>query len=234
MTLTNEEAVSTLVTAFMAGDYDLLKPRDATQPENFYVQQGHWSRQTRDDQVCLHQSGRTSAKPVAGALSGLIGKAIGTSYQELLDSIGAYFYFPLAIAKNSAMGDGGITVELMPEGGIIDRAGGIIFGLKNAANYFVFRINALEHNAILFEFVNGKRFERALAALVIKSGCWYRLRVDIAARTARCSIDAQQVIEYAAETAIRGHVGVWTKADSATWFRPLSIDTVEGKRVIEY
>jgi pyruvate,water dikinase len=234
MTLTNEEAVDTLVTAFMAGDYDLLKPRDATQPENFYVQQGHWSRQTRDDQVCLHQSGRTSARPGAGALSGLIGKAIGTSYQELLDSIGAYFYFPLAIAKNSEMAEGSVAVELMPEGGIIDRAGGIIFGLKNAANYFVFRINALEHNAILFEFVNGKRIERAQAALVIKSGCWYRLRVDIADRTARCSIDAQQVIEFAAETAIRGHVGVWTKADSATWFRPLSIDTSEGTRVFAY
>jgi len=125
-------------------------------------------------------------------------------------------------------------VELMPEGGLIDRAGGIIFGLKNAANYFVFRINALEHNAILFEFVNGKRVERGQAALVIKSGCWYRLRVDIANRTARCGIDAQQVIEYAAEKAIRGHVGVWTKADSATWFKPLVTDTVEGTRVFTY
>ena len=234
MTLANEDAVSTLAAAFMAGDYDLLKPRDATQPENFYVQQGHWSRQTRDDQVCLHQSGRASAKPAACALSGLIGKAIGTSYQELLDSIGAYFYFPLAIAKNSEMADGGITVELMPEGGIIDRAGGVIFGLKNAANYFVFRINALEHNAILFEFVEGKRIARGHAALVIKSGRWYQLRVDVADRTIRCSIDAQPVIEYAAATAIRGHVGVWTKADSATWFRPLRIDTVEGARVFAY
>jgi pyruvate,water dikinase len=234
MTLTNEDAVGTLVAAFMAGDYDLLKPRDATQPDNYYIQQGHWSRQTRDDQVCLHQSGRTSAKPVAGALSGLIGKTLGTSYQELLDSIGAYFYFPLAIAKNSEMADGGIAVELMPEGGIIDRAGGIIFGLKNAANYFVFRINALEHNAILFEFVNGKRIERGQAALVIKSGRWYRLHVEIAGRSVRCSIDALPVVTYAAEAAIRGHIGVWTKADSATWFRPLCVDTSEGTRVFTY
>ena len=234
MTLANEEAVSTLVDAFMAGDYDLLKSRDAAQPENFYVQLGHWSRQTRDDQVCLHQSGRASAKPLAGALSGLIGKAIGTSYQELLDSIGAYFYFPLAIAKNSEMADGGITVELMPEGGIIDRAGGIIFGLKNAANYFVFRINALEHNAILFEFINGKRSERGRAALVIRSGRWYRLRAESADRTIRCSVDGQVLVVYHADAPIRGHVGVWTKADSATWFKPLVTDTVEGARVFTY
>jgi pyruvate,water dikinase len=234
MTLANEEAVDTLVAAFMAGDYDLLKPRDATQPENFYIQQGHWSRRTRDDRICLYQSGRASAKPVARALSGLIGKAIGTSYQELLDSIGAYFYFPLAIAKNSEMADGSIAVELMPEGGIIDRAGGIIFGLKNAANYFVFRINALEHNAILFEFVNGKRSERGRAALVVRSGRWYRLRAEIADRTIRCGVDGQVLVECRAEAPIRGHVGVWTKADSATWFRPLTVDTSEGTRVFEY
>lgn len=234
MTLTNEAAVDTLVAAFMAGDYDLLKPRDATQPDNFYIQQGHWSRQTREGQTCLYQSGRTSAKPAARTLAGLVGKTIGSTYQEMLDSIGAYLYFPLAIAKNSEMADGSVTVELMPEGGIIDRAGGVIFGLKNAANYFVFRINALEHNAILFEFVNGKRHERGLAKLVISSGRWYRLKVTVAGNQVHCSVDTQPVIAYTAETAIHGHVGVWTKADSATWFRPLSIDTTAGTKVFTY
>lgn len=234
MTLTNEEAVDTLVAAFMAGDYDLLKPRDAVQPDNFYIQQGHWSRRIRDDRTCLYQSGRTSSRPAARQLSGLIGKTLGSSYQELLDSIGAYFYFPLAIAKNSEMTDGRVTVDLLPEGGIIDRAGGLIFGLKNAANYFVFRINALEHNAILFEFINGKRVERSKAELVITSGRWYRLDVAITGSQVICSIDAQPVITYAAGTIIRGHVGVWTKADSATWFRQLICDTATGTKVFTY
>lgn len=234
MTLTNEEAVDTLVAAFMAGDYDLLKPRDAVQPDNFYIQQGHWSRRIRDDRTCLYQSGRTSSRPAARQLSGLIGKTLGSSYQELLDSIGAYFYFPLAIAKNSEMTDGRVTVDLLPEGGIIDRAGGLIFGLKNAANYFVFRINALEHNAILFEFINGKRVERSKAELVITSGRWYRLDVAITGSQVICSIDAQPVITYAAGTTIRGHVGVWTKADSATWFRQLICDTATGTKVFTY
>jgi len=234
MTLANEDAVSTFADAFMAGNYDFLKLRDADHPDNFYTQQGHWTRRVRDGIVCLHQSGRSAAKPGAGALAGLVGKTIGTSYQELLDSIGAYFYFPLAIARSSEMADGGIAVDLMPEGGIIDRAGGIIFGLKNAANYFVFRINALEHNAILFEFINGKRSERGRAALVVRSGRWYRLRAEIAARTVRCSVDGQALVEYHAEAPIRGHVGVWTKADSATWFGPLTIDTATGTRVLAY
>jgi pyruvate,water dikinase len=234
MTLTNEDDVDRLVAVFMAGDYDLLKPRDATQPEGFYLQQGHWSRRARDDMACLYQSGRPSAKPAAGTLSGIVGKTLGSAYQELLDSIGAYFYFPLAIAKHSEMTDGHISVDLMPEGGIIDRAGGIIFGLRNAANYFVFRINALEHNAILFEFIDGKRIERGKAERAISSGRWYRLRVDIIGRSARCGIDGKPVIEYTAEKAIQGHIGVWTKADSATWFGPLRIESDQGPRTFDY
>ncbi|MDP1654181.1 MAG: PEP/pyruvate-binding domain-containing protein [Rhodocyclaceae bacterium] len=234
MTLSNEDAVNTLADAFMGGDYDFLKPRDALQPETFYTQHGHWQRHAIGETTCLHQSGRSSKQPVTDALSGIIGKTIGTSYQELLDSIGAYFYFPLAIAKNSETGNGRIQVEIKPENGRIDQAGGVVFGLKNAANYFVFRINALEHNAILFEFVNGKRIERGKAVLVIKSGRWYRLRVDIADRTIHCGIDEQPAIEYCAETSIKGHVGVWTKADSSTWFRPLTVEDATGVRTFGY
>lgn len=234
MTLANEDSAAALAAAFMAGDYDFLKPRDAAHPENFYTQQGHWSRRVRDGVTCLHQSGRSPAQPGAGALASLIGKTIGIPYRQLLDSIGAYFYFPLAIAKNSEMADGGVTVDLLAEGGVIDRAGGLIFGLANAANYFVFRINALEHNAILFEFADGKRIERARAQQVIRSGRWYRLRAEIAGRRVRCDIDGQTMLEYAAAADIRGLVGVWTKADSATWFRGLRTDTAEGTRIFEF
>lgn len=234
MTLSNEDAILTLADAFMAGDYDFLKPRDAAQPDNFYTQHGHWERRDRDGVSCLYQSGRMSRKPALGGLSGLIGKTIGASYQELLDSIGAYFYFPLAIAKNSETGDGRIAVDVLPEGGRIDRAGGIVFGLRNAANYFVFRINALEDNAILFEYVEGKRIERKSAKAAIKTGQWYRLGVTVAAQDIRCTLADATVIEYRADRTVTGHAGLWTKADSATWFGPLVIEADEGKRIFDY
>ena len=234
MTLSNEDAIVTLADAFMAGDYDFLKPRDAAQPDNFYTQHGHWARRDHDGIPCLYQSGRMSGKPALGGLSGLIGKTIGASYQELLDSIGAYFYFPLAIAKNSTMGDGRIMVDVLPEGGRIDRAGGIVFGLKNAANYFVFRINALEDNAILFEYVDGKRIERKSAKVSIRKGQWHRLGVTVSAQDIRCTLGEETLIDYRADKAVAGHVGLWTKADSATWFGPLAIEAAEGKRIFDY
>jgi pyruvate,water dikinase len=231
LTLSNEEDVRRLAAAFMAGDYEFLKPHDPAQPANFYTQHGHWECREREGHKRLHQSGNSGKRPVAGALSGLIGKTLGASYQELLDSIGAYFYFPLAIAKNSETGDGRIAVAILPEDGRIDRAGGLVFGLRNAANYFVFRINALENNAILFEYVNGKRTERASVDHPLQSDRWYRLAVEIEVRHVRCRLDDEAVIDYMASAPVRGYVGVWTKADSATWFGDIVVTDAMGTRI---
>lgn len=94
-------------------------------------------------------------------VSGLMTKALGRSYQDLLDTIGAYYYFPLAIDKSGEKGNGLFSLQVKPLRGSIDQAGGLVFGLRDIGNYFVFRINALEDNAILFEFVNNNRIERA-------------------------------------------------------------------------
>ena len=41
--------------------------------------------------------------------------------------------------------------------GNVDQAGGLAFGIRNINSYFVLRVNALENNVILFEYVNNKR-----------------------------------------------------------------------------
>jgi len=62
---------------------------------------------------------------------------IGAKYQQFLDNIQAYFYFPLAIAKDGFVSNGIISAEVMPVAGLIDQAGGIAFGIQNIGNYFV-------------------------------------------------------------------------------------------------
>jgi pyruvate,water dikinase len=234
MTLSNQDSVDKLTAAFQSGDYDFLRPRNADQPADFYTQLGHWQTRSAGGEKYLFQNGRAWQKPVSGAITGLIGKTIGSSYHEFLDTIGAYYYFPLAIAKNSAMGNGRILVAVKPDSGNVDRAGGIVFGLRNAANYFVFRINALEDNAILFEFVNNKRLERKNSYQVINAKTWYSLQVEIENRSLRCLVDGQLLIEYTTEKDVKGHVGLWTKADSVTWFGPLSIESAGGIRTFRY
>jgi len=67
----------------------------------------------------------------------MITTMIGETYFEILDNIGAYFYFPLAIVKESYVTSGVLSVRVKPVAGSIDQAGGLAFGLRNVGNYFV-------------------------------------------------------------------------------------------------
>jgi pyruvate,water dikinase len=234
MTLSEQDSVDTLVEAFFDGEYDFLRPWNANQPEGFFTQLGHWQRRAVDHTICLFQNGQFSQGAVAGTLTGLIGKTLGGAYHDFLDTIGAYYYFPLAIAKDGTLGNGRIQVDVKPERGNIDRAGGIVFGLRNAANYFVFRINALEDNALLFEFVNGRRIERQTLDMLVAANTWYRLSVTIDNHAIRCQAGDRHSLEYTAATAVAGHVGLWTKADSVTLFGPLTIEDADGVRTFGY
>jgi len=53
----------------------------------------------------------------------------------------------------------------------------------------------------------------------IESGHWYGLAVEVEGRTIRGYLDKEPVLSYEAPSAQKGQVGLWTKADSVTWFR---------------
>lgn len=48
------------------------------------------------------------------------------------------------------------------------------------------------------------------------------LKVGINGPHINAYVDDEPVLEYEAQTPIQGHVGLWTKADSATAFRELT------------
>ncbi|MDP2847522.1 MAG: hypothetical protein Q8O35_04935, partial [Humidesulfovibrio sp.] len=142
-----------------------------------------------------------------------------------LDGIEAYAYFPLAVARNVQARDADLQVEVLPQAGSIDRAGGLAFGLKNSGNYFAFRVNALEDNAVLFEFVDNRRLERAKTELPVAAGRWTRLEVQVRGNRIVCLVDGRPVLEYDAAKQVGGYVGLWTRADSVTQFRDLVMTT---------
>jgi pyruvate,water dikinase len=149
---------------------------------------------------------------------------MGKRYQEMLDNIGAYYYFPLAIAKDSNMAEGTATVKVKPLSGTIDQAGGLAFAIRDWSNYFVFRVNALEDYAVLFEFRNGRRVERASVDTPIGRGLWHHLRVEMSGRWVRAFLGDRFMLEYEADHDLNGHAGLWTKADSVTLFSELAIE----------
>lgn len=133
----------------------------------------------------------------------------------MLDAIGAFFYFPLAIARDSETADAVISAKDLPVSGNIDQAGGIAFGIKNVANYFVFRINHLEEIAVLYKYVNSERLQRARVGMDIMFGQRYDLQVRVTDRDIAALINGTQVLAYSASAPVAGYVGLWTKADAA-------------------
>jgi pyruvate,water dikinase len=234
MAIGNEAEMTRMIEAFFAGDYDFLNQAQEIRIPGFYTHTGNWKRVKEEGRFFLLQDGSEYGSSLTAGMANFMGKMMGARYQELLDNIEAYYYFPLAIAKDSEVGDAVLKVRVKPVAGSVDQAGGLAFGIRNINNYFVLRINALEDNVMLFEYVNNKRLTRATVPQEIKKDQWYRISVKTEGNTLKGYLDDELLLEYTAERPLTGYVGLWTKADSVTFFNELTIDFHGKKRVVAF
>jgi pyruvate,water dikinase len=219
----SQEDIDRLTEAFFRGEYDYMNMGKAYALPGFYIPEGDWAWQTDSEGARLVQDGSKWASRFSLALAKHLNRVMGAKYQHFLDNIQAYLYFPLAIAKDGHIANGTISAEVRPVGGLIDQAGGIAFGIQNIGNYFVFRLNSLEANLILFEYVNSRRIERQSVERPLKPGRWHQLRLEIVDRHLTASIDGEPAMTFDADRSLAGYVGLWTKADSITWFKDFEI-----------
>ena len=132
------------------------------------------------------------------------------------------YRFPLLIADEGSFQDLDLSVKFKAVSGSIDRAGGLVFRLKDPNNYYIVRANALENNYRLYHVMNGRRSQFAGANLKVTSGEWHELRVEAAGNKITCYYDGNKKIEATDDTfKDAGKVGLWTKADSVTYFDDL-------------
>ncbi len=129
------------------------------------------------------------------------------------------YRFPLAILDEGSFQDLEVSVRFKAVSGSVDRAAGMVFRLKDANNYYIVRANALENNYRLYHVVNGKRVQFAGANCKVASGEWHELRVECAGNKITCYYDGDKKIDAVDDTFKEaGKVGLWTKADSVTYF----------------
>ena len=134
------------------------------------------------------------------------------------------YRFPLLISDEGSFQDLDISVKFKAVSGRIDRAGGLVFRLKDPNNYYIVRANALENNYRLYHVVNGRRSQFAGANLKVTSGEWHELRVEAVGNRITCYYDGNKKIEATDDTfKDAGKVGLWTKADSVTYFDDLKV-----------
>ena len=131
--------------------------------------------------------------------------------------------FPVCFKNDTSIKDGFVEVKFKPIAGKEDQAGGVIWRLQDANNYYIARANALENNVTIYRTIKGKRIEKKRANMEVASGRWHTLRVDFKDNHFTVAFDGRKAIEWDDDTfKSAGKVGLWTKADSVTAFDDFS------------
>jgi hypothetical protein len=142
------------------------------------------------------------------------------------------YRFPLAIADDGSFRDLDLSVRFKPISGQVDQAAGLVWRLNDANNYYIVRANALENNVVLYKVENGKRTDLPLKGegrtygkkTRVPTGQWSELRVVAAGNLFEVFVNGQKLYEVEDNTISEaGKVGLWTKADSVTYFDDLRV-----------
>jgi 3-keto-disaccharide hydrolase len=175
-------------------------------------------------------------------------KLYGTNNEELMDNAKQFAYFPVAVMKNSPeFSDGTISVKFKTIAGEADRASGILFNVKPNGDWLAIRYNDTENNVALWEFHNGIRrnmkFNRADKFMLDRSA-WHELKMTVDGADFKAWLDGKLALEYTLGSQpgpgrngappnpdlfpennpvlrppVKGHVGLWAKTDSTSYFK---------------
>jgi hypothetical protein len=117
-----------------------------------------------------------------------------------------------------------VTVRFKPVSGRVDQAAGVVIRASDDDNYYVARANALENNVRLYRVVRGNRQQFAGVDVAVVGGRWQQLGLRAQGDRFTVSLDGKALFEATDRTfSEAGHVGLWTKADSVTYFDELTI-----------
>lgn len=131
--------------------------------------------------------------------------------------------YPVCFKDDTSLKDGFVEVKFKPLSGKEDQAGGVVWRLKDANNYYVARANALEDNVTIYHTIDGRRTEKGRTSTKVASNMWHTIRVDFVGNHFVVSYDGRKALEWSDDTfKDAGKVGVWTKADSVTLFDDFS------------
>ena len=131
--------------------------------------------------------------------------------------------YNVALAPGFAAQDVELTVSLKPRSGTQDQGGGVVFRAQGARDYYVARWNPLEKNVRFYVVVAEQRSAFKAADLELDPTQWHTMRVLVEGPRMELFMDEDSVLVANDETLKGpGRIGLWTKADAATWFDDLT------------
>lgn len=132
--------------------------------------------------------------------------------------------FPLAVLETPSVRDVRVSVQCRMVSGEVDQACGLVARYRDADNYYITRANALENNIRLYYVRDGRRQQIATWSGAVTANVWNGYEFEAQGDRLRVFWDGQLVIDHRDATfADTGRVGLWTKADSVTYFDELRI-----------
>jgi hypothetical protein len=136
--------------------------------------------------------------------------------------------YPLAILDQPVFTNGEISVRFKPVAGKEDQAGGLIWRFRGPNDYYVVRANALENNVALYRVADGHwkpLHPKGLAGNghavphSVPSNSWSILKVTFKGPLFGVYFNHRRIFQVEDKSfQSAGKVGLWTKADSVTYF----------------
>jgi hypothetical protein len=133
--------------------------------------------------------------------------------------------YPLAVLDAPVLRDARVSVRCKMVAGQVDRACGLVSRYRDEGNYYVTRANALEGNVRLYTVRDGQRRQLASWSGPVSAGVWHELQLITHGDRLEVYWNGERVIDHHDATFdAAGRAGVWTKADSITWFDDLRVE----------
>lgn len=200
---------------------DFSKDAPGKEPSGLACVVGAWQvSKDGDKNVLMVNGARWSSGQPGTNLADKARALYGARYAEFLDSVKAYAYFPVCVAKSiESFSEGEIRFRFKPIAGRIDQGAGIVFNVKPNGDYLIVRANALENNLVFFKYIRGKRSSvKWVHNAPTETMKWHDLKVAIKGKNIKGYLDGKLLLEDDWVEPIAGRVGVWSKADSVVYF----------------
>jgi hypothetical protein len=156
------------------------------------------------------------------------------NYLAQLDADRTGSRFPVAVLADIKAADLDLSVRFKPVSGQVDQAAGLVWRFQDENNYYIVRANAREDNVVLYKVQNGRRSDLPVKGegrtygkpSQVPSGQWGTLRLVANGSLFEVYHNGSKLYEVEDTTFTQaGKVGVWTKADSVTYFDDLTVVT---------
>jgi hypothetical protein len=200
-------------------------------PAAFKTPVGFWSVATNgvDTKPLLFEDGtQWAGSQAANNFANQAQAVYGARWNEFIDDLPGTAYFPIAIFNtipNFTVGT--ITTRLATVGGNLDQDAGIMFNYQPNGDMMALRVDILESNVKLYQWVNGQPTVLKLATNVPAAMArWHDVSVIVSNEGYHVVgiLDGLKFLEADLSAPVSGQVGAWAKSDTVVLFDSFSVD----------